>query len=271
MMAAAPPTEDVDDWVQLAMKDDVAVVGVLLDIRHAEQPPPPSMFKSPALKLEWSVRQRRSKHVPRHPSDVVVDVKKKKKKAAEEESTRASPTTPLSWSGATSVSGGGASEESSKPPEPTDAARSKVAVTSCTTISKRPRKRKTLAQLKDEESLLLKERRNLKKELLNLRLNVEKQRATNESLKRIKLQQTMMKVASSSASGEAISYQPAQVNAVSELTRIIDLGTSQSSCPSNISYMVHEVGNCHEAAFPLPDLNLPFQDDHNSEALCGMS
>lgn len=119
MMAAAPPTEDVDDWVKLAMKDDVAVVGVLLDIRHAESPPPMLHGASPALKLEWSVRQRRSKHVPRQQSDVV-DIKKKKKA---EESTRASPTTPLSWSGATSVSGG---EESSMLPKPADAARSKV-------------------------------------------------------------------------------------------------------------------------------------------------
>lgn len=81
----------------------------------------------------------------------------------------------------------------------------------------------------------------------------------------------MMKVASSSASGEAIWYQTEQVNAVSELTRIIDLGNSQSSHPSNLSYVVQEVGNCREAAFPLPDLNLPFEDDRNSEALCGMS
>nr|XP_004305487.2 PREDICTED: uncharacterized protein LOC101314015 [Fragaria vesca subsp. vesca] len=264
MMAAAPPTEDVDDWVKLAMKDDVAVVGVLLDIRHAEPPPLMLHGASPALKLEWSVRQRRSKHVPRQQSDVV-DVKKKKKA---EESTRASPTTPLSWSGATSVSGG---EESSMPRKPANAARSKVAVTSCATISKRPRKRKTLAQLKEEECLLLKERRNLKKELQTLRLNVEKQRATNESLKKIKLQQTMMKVASSSASGEGICYQPTQVNAVSELARVIDLGTSKSSCPSNISNMVHEVGNCREAAFPLPDLNLPFEDNQNPEALYGIS
>lgn len=81
-----------------------------------------------------------------------------------------------------------------------------------------------------------------------------------------------MKVASSSSSGEAIWYQTEQVNAVSELTRIIDLGNSQSSHPSNLSYMVQEVGNCREAAaFPLPDLNLPFEDDRNSEALCGMS
>lgn len=125
-MAAAPPTEDAEDWVKLAMKDDVAVVSVLLDIRHAEPPPPPSKSTrhgSPVLKLEWSVRQRRSKHVPRQNSSDVVDGKKKKA-----EPTRASPTTPLSWSGGTSVSGGAidGSEESSKPPKPTDAARSKV-------------------------------------------------------------------------------------------------------------------------------------------------
>ncbi|XP_050382073.1 uncharacterized protein LOC126799010 [Argentina anserina] len=269
MMAAAPPAEDADDWVKHAMNDDVAVVSVLLDIRHSEPPPPLFRGAPRALKLEWSVRQRRSKHVPRTQSDVGDVRKKKKNKKVEEEEelTRASPTTPLSFSGATSVSGG-ASEESCKPAKPTYAARSKVTVTSCTTISKRPRKRKTLVQLKEEESLLLKERRNLKKELLTLRLNVEKQRATNENLKRIKLQQTLMKVASSSASGEAIWYQPAQVNAVGELTKVIDLGVSKSPFPSNMSNIVHEGGNCREAAFPLPDLNLPFEDNHNPEALC---
>ena len=81
----------------------------------------------------------------------------------------------------------------------------------------------------------------------------------------------MMKVASSSASGEAIRYQPSQVNAVNELTKVIDVGASKSSCPSNISSIVQEVGNCREAAFPLPDLNLPFEDNHNSEALYGIS
>ncbi|PON81010.1 hypothetical protein TorRG33x02_232400 [Trema orientale] len=109
---------DVDDWVKLAMNDDVTVADFLFRLRKAgyqrrRRPPPPSPA-SPPLELYWSVRQRRSKPLI-------------KKKA---EPTRASPTTPLSWSGGTSVSGGGATidgfEESSKPAKPTGGARSKV-------------------------------------------------------------------------------------------------------------------------------------------------
>ncbi|CAA0824411.1 Unknown protein [Striga hermonthica] len=53
--------------------------------------------------------------------------------------------------------------------------------------SKRTRKKKTVAELKDDESTLLKERRQLKRQLAALRLSLEKQRASNENLKRIKI------------------------------------------------------------------------------------
>lgn len=95
------------------MSDDSMVVEMLLRLHKAEPPPAPTSKKgAPVLQLEWSVRQRRSKQVPRKKGDA----------------TRASPTTPLSWSGATSVSGGGADgfEESSKLLKPIDNPRSKV-------------------------------------------------------------------------------------------------------------------------------------------------
>ena len=100
-----------EEWLKAAMTDDAVVVDLLLHLSKAA--PPPSKLSSPAFRLAWSVRQRRSKHVMRHQDQV--DVKKG-------EPTRASPTTPLSWSGATSASGGvlDGFEESSKP------ARSKV-------------------------------------------------------------------------------------------------------------------------------------------------
>ncbi|KAL2464878.1 Ribosomal L18 c domain-containing protein [Abeliophyllum distichum] len=46
----------------------------------------------------------------------------------------------------------------------------------------------TLAELREEENLLLKERRELTMEVAALRVNLEKQRATSESLKRMKVQ-----------------------------------------------------------------------------------
>ncbi|ONI16377.1 hypothetical protein PRUPE_3G095200 [Prunus persica] len=275
---AAAATDD-DGWVNLAMNDEAAVVDVLLLLRHAE-PPRPSKTSRDLPSLRWSVRQRRSKNVPRHhhASDLVV-VEGKDKKKGESSAARASPTTPLSWSGATSVSGGAldGSEESSRPPKPTDAARSKVAVRSEAAIFKRPRKKKTLAELKEEESFLLKERRNLKNQLATLHLTVEKQKATNESLRKIKLDLqlplTTMKATTSVVPGESISYQLEQVNAVGVPTKIMptivhcsNLGASQSSCPPNVSCKVEEAGS-QDAAFSLPDLNLPFGDDPSSEVL----
>ncbi|EPS64967.1 hypothetical protein M569_09813 [Genlisea aurea] len=53
--------------------------------------------------------------------------------------------------------------------------------------SKRPRK-KTLAELKDEESSLLKERRVLEREMAAMRSNLERRRAENEKIKRAKIE-----------------------------------------------------------------------------------
>lgn len=122
-----------DDWVKLAMNDDVTVADLLYRLKQAgyqrrqRRAPPPGRAEPP-LRLYWSVRQRRSRPLTRqHHHDVEIMKNKKDKKA---EPTRASPTTPLSWSGATSVSGGTADgfEESSKPAKPTTTggARSKV-------------------------------------------------------------------------------------------------------------------------------------------------
>ncbi|CAI9267403.1 unnamed protein product [Lactuca saligna] len=163
-----------DNWVTAAMDDTDLVVQVLFTLR---QPASASHHKSPPL--GWSIRQRRSR-----PQVVVAPAAAKKSPAA-----RASPTTPLSWSGATSISGGGGGiEESSKPIQNrSDISRSKVARPNETTPTKRPRKKKTLAELKEDESLLLKERKQLKRQLATLQATIEKQRNENESLKKMKM------------------------------------------------------------------------------------
>ncbi|KAL1198601.1 hypothetical protein V5N11_011251 [Cardamine amara subsp. amara] len=167
-----------ENWIRVAMSDDALVADALLRLRHSEPPPPPPE-KSDAspLKLKWSVRQRRSK---------------------KGEQTRASPTTPLSFSGATSLSGGGGSgggantveglEESSDTVKPSEAFRSKISQTSAitTTLFKRSRKKKTLAELKEEEIMLLKESTTLKNDLASMRNLVEQQRARNNVLKKMK-------------------------------------------------------------------------------------
>lgn len=82
-----------------------------------------------------------------------------------------------------------------------------------------------------------------------------------------------MKATTSVVPGESISYQLEQVNAVGVPTKIMptivhcsNLGASQSSCPPNVSCKVEEAGS-QDAAFSLPDLNLPFGDDPSSEVL----
>ncbi|CAN7020927.1 hypothetical protein BRARA_F01093 [Brassica rapa] len=171
------------DWTQEAMSDDSLVAEALICLHHAEPPPPPVKNGGSDLKLKWNVRQRRSKAAT--PS-----IKKG-------DHTRSSPTTPLSWSGATSLSGGGGGgsgapavdgvEESSGGVKLSEAVRSKISQTSvtATTPFKRSRKKKTLAELKEEESLLLKEKKSLKNELASMRDMLKQQRARNESLKKI--------------------------------------------------------------------------------------
>ncbi|CAG7905055.1 hypothetical protein BRARA_G03716 [Brassica rapa] len=151
-----------ENWTRVAMSDDSLVADALLQLRHSKPPPSP-------LKLKWSVRQRRSK---------------------KGDQTRASPTSPLTWSG-----GGGATtvdglEESSVAVKPSETFGSKVfqtsAITTTTTLFKRSRKKKTLAELKDEEVMLLKESKALKNELASMRDLVEQQRARNNALKKMK-------------------------------------------------------------------------------------
>ncbi|KAL8252250.1 hypothetical protein R6Q59_035943 [Mikania micrantha] len=198
---------DDHNWVKSAMNDTELVANVLLQLRQAF----PSEHLNPPPKT-WTIRQRRSRPPP---------------PAAGKKSPvpRASPTTPLSWSGATSVSGGG-DEESSRPVHHgSDVSRSKVIQTNEKTPTKRPRRKKTLAELKEDEMTLLKERKQLKRvckivaylltlnltylrkiynvfglylvsnvmqQLATLQATCQKQRMENECLKKMKVKQTPM-------------------------------------------------------------------------------
>ncbi|KAH9715558.1 hypothetical protein KPL71_021102 [Citrus sinensis] len=235
-----------EEWVKTAMSDDSIVVEMLLRLHQAEPRPAPRLAPrkkgaAPVLQLEWSVRQRRSRQ----------KVRRKKGDA-----TRASPTTPLSWSGATSVSGGAADggfEESSKPSKPIDNARSKVVATGETTAAKRSRKKKTLAELKEEEGLLLKERRNLKN------LDV--------------LSQQSMQIVRASASQEAILNPHYQMKVLCDPSCMIL--SKHGGCndvkplPPHGSSEVE--GGSIGSSFLLPDLNLPVDPDSGSGNLYGVS
>ncbi|CAH8356251.1 unnamed protein product [Eruca vesicaria subsp. sativa] len=165
-----------ENWTCVAMSDDSLVADALLQLRHSE---PPKKSDASPIKLKWSVRQRRSR---------------------KGDQTRASPTTPLSLNGSTSLSGGVGGggvttveglEESSATVKPSETIRSKVSqtgaiTTTTTTLFKRSRKKKTLAELKDEEVMLLKESKGLKNELARMRNLVEEQRTRNNALKKMK-------------------------------------------------------------------------------------
>ncbi|TKY48030.1 hypothetical protein E2542_SST25444 [Spatholobus suberectus] len=250
-----------DEWVKVAMADDSLVVDLLLRLHG---PPPP-----PCLHLHWTVRQRRSKSVPRHAATTAAHNKA--------DSTRASPTTPLSWSGATSASGGALDgyEESSCPTKPPQTSRSKVANPSETATTRKSRRKKTLAELKEEENLLLKERRSLKNELASLRLTIEKHRAANKSLKRMKLdlesrQNSSAAATASEVSGKAVSGPSQFVKAECHPSNLVSQKTvTHDDSPvyaANASPKAQEIGN-RESTFVLPDLNLPVEENFSANAM----
>ncbi|KAI5660440.1 hypothetical protein M9H77_29233 [Catharanthus roseus] len=279
-----------EDWVKEATGDDAMVAELLLRFKQQQVKPTESaaptvvVTSKRALSVEWKVRQRRSKAV-------VIRQSNKNLQGGH----RASPTTPLSWSGgATSISGvgggasgsfggsgaafdGGHEEESSRPsPSPTpsapskrlDTTRSKVTGTSETASTKRSRKKKTLAELKEEEDLLQKERRKLKRDLATLRLNLEKAKATNENLKRIKLELlpplASVSVSMVSTPGLAVSDQLQQKIAASNDTKpatLLPAGSPRQCTPPPNSGSKAAAGEEVRAGkFVLPDLNLPLEE-----------
>ncbi|XP_073148099.1 uncharacterized protein [Henckelia pumila] len=259
-----------DDWVKAAMSDDTMVVELLARLNHASSTPP-RHIKPAVCPLEWTVRQRRSKPV------AVTNTSKN-------QAPRASPTTPLSWSGATSYSGGcggggggatspeGGLEESSRPSKPSTSTRSKANGEGEKSSFKRSRKKKTLVELKEEENLLVKERRELKRGIASLRLKLEKQRATNKSLKRTKIELQMLndRVTTSVSKG-MVSVQLQQKktafdsipNMVAPILNSDDILTCSSLKQKEIA--------AFNPKFVVPDLNMPFEEDHSLEVACEVS
>ncbi|KAJ8536191.1 hypothetical protein K7X08_034592 [Anisodus acutangulus] len=252
-----------EEWLKAAIMDDTMVAELLLRLNQVN-PLSKSKSKKTGLPLEWTVRQRRSRPVS-------VNAKKP--------APRASPTTPLYWSGATSVSCGGdggsgggvdgGCEESSGPTTPSktpSSTRSKVNGTSdAATASKRSRKKKTLAELKDEEILLIKERKQLKNELAIVHANLEKQRDTNQNLKRMKLD---LHPQQANERGTIVAYDGSSGQFL------------QKALPSHPAIPIAVLPSsleekqdvpALESRFVLPDLNIPFGEDSSTEILCGVN
>ncbi|XP_052173287.1 uncharacterized protein LOC127788723 isoform X2 [Diospyros lotus] len=140
-----------------------------------------------------------------------------------------------------------------------------------TSANKRSRKKKTLAELKEEESLLLKERMHLKKELATLRVTLKEQKDRSENLKRLKLDlhiQSAKKRAATSDEPEATNLGQSYLVDVSSLGHVSVLRTitmpahHQAAAPCNVK----KEAETRERCFILPDLNaMPSEEDSSCE------
>ncbi|XP_057488202.1 uncharacterized protein LOC130774198 [Actinidia eriantha] len=239
-----------DEWVTAALTSDAVVVELLFRLKKASEPAP----------LRWGNRQPRSKPV--------AAVKK------EGEWTRCSPTTPLSWScgggGGGDASPSDGCDESCRRPDRSSDCRSKGIFTNETTATattnKRARRKKTFAELKEEESLLLKERIYLKKELARLRVTLKEQKARSENLKRLKLDlhlQSANKMAATTDEMVAVNSSQSKSAEPSTLDHfpVSPTVTFHADCQPSSFNIEKEVERC----FVLPDLNMmPAEEDPDS-------
>ena len=249
-----------DEWVRAAMADDTVVVELLLRLKQGTV-----SHKShhQLIPFSWGVKQPRSRSrlsaaVSR--CDAAV-------------STRCSPTTPLSWSAGTD------SYEDSSRHHHHHAAISKATATSGYTgnsaSTKRCRRKKTFAELKEEESSLLKESIYLKKEIATVNANFEAQRAKNESLKRMKLDVGLKyhqnNPSSTSVEPQCVlAGQPHQRIVVSTEALIRPIQEDTHSLASESR--PNRIKSTGESFFLIPDLNMvPSEDVSCTDNLCGMS
>ncbi|KAF9666094.1 hypothetical protein SADUNF_Sadunf16G0193000 [Salix dunnii] len=136
-----------------------------------------------------------------------------------------------------------------------------VAVTRETPTIKRSRKKKKLVDLREEEILLLKEKRQLKNKLATYRESLEKERVRNERLKRMKFDlqsQHRPGMLTASVNSEIISIQPQDIKVACDST--------YSMFQHNVSFQLQE-GEDRKSSFTLPDLNLPVEGDSGSGIL----
>ncbi|KAG5018599.1 hypothetical protein JHK82_014542 [Glycine max] len=250
-----------DEWVRAAMEDDTVVVELLLRLKQGTV-----LHKShhqQLLPFSWGVKQPRSRS--RLTSAAV-------SRCDAAVSTRCSPTTPLSWSA------GADSYEDSSRHHHHHAAVSKATATSGYTgnsaSTKRCRRKKTFAELKEEESSLLKESIYLKKEIASVNANFEAQRAKNESLKRMKLDvgsKYQNNPSSTSVEPQRLpAGQPHQRIVVSTEALIRPIQEDTHSLASESR--PNRIKSTGESFFLIPDLNMvPSEDVSCTDALCGMS
>uniref|UniRef100_A0A7N0U889 Uncharacterized protein n=1 Tax=Kalanchoe fedtschenkoi TaxID=63787 RepID=A0A7N0U889_KALFE len=191
-----------EDWAAAAMAEDALVVDVLLRLRQSTRRQARGelvgKLAADLAPAGWGARQPRTSASAAGASgskSVVVMASECRRKSRERigrRGRRCSPSTPLSWSGGSGGGGGVDGCEASSPhmTNRSPVSRSKITLAGSEVngaSSSKARKKKTHAELREEEEMLLKERMHLNRELAMLGATVMEQRAENENLKRIKL------------------------------------------------------------------------------------
>ncbi|XP_022751811.1 uncharacterized protein LOC111300446 [Durio zibethinus] len=265
-----------DEWVRAAMTDDNVVVELLVRLKQGQAAPPTP--KSAVAGLKWGIRQPRSRPMlMRCDAERDGDFKV---------STRGSPTTPLSWSGggaAASPSAAEGFEETSRHvlgSRPAAPYRSKgtAANETTSTTTKRSRRKKTFAELKEEENKLLKEMIYLKKEIASMHAACNEHRARNENLKRIKLDLNLHTAKNPGLFADepekVPSCQPNQrvPSSLDYIPSTLPLHAIDDRKPLSDSCDDGKAISSEETFFLLPDLNMmPAEDDSVTEILYGTS
>ncbi|XP_022976190.1 uncharacterized protein LOC111476653 [Cucurbita maxima] len=261
-----------DEWLTAAMAEDSVVADLLVRLKQSQAASPSKSPRPMKLPFNWGVRQPRSRTAAAMAAVVVrcgdVVLQRNNKDV---DSTRCSPTTPLSWSGGASPSAtlDGYEASSRHATLLHVASRFKGAVANespaCTT-TKRLRRKKTFAELKEEENTLLKEKLHLKMELATLQASFEEQRTKNESLKKMKVDfnlkypekfntnSNMMYEESSST----LTHQRESSNIETSPPTLPFTGSGSSEAQSQKKSKSTE----EDSVFLLPDLNMTPSEDY---------
>ncbi|OWM86753.1 hypothetical protein CDL15_Pgr015789 [Punica granatum] len=258
-----------DDWVRAAITDDTVVVELLVRLKQARASAPIKTVAAPVRAAvaelpppRWGIRQPRTRLAFR--CDTASPVKGG-------DSRRNSPTTPLSWSAGTASSSGTADgyEESDLPACGSSRSKGIASNDSTSSLNKKLKRKKTFAELKEEENLLLKERIHLNKELATLNATFEDEKARNDSLKRMKLDfntHTLKNVAGATSEQlHKATHGPHghfdRYPLKNESTKLPTQVGPHNYAPSGVSQEPEPVEK-RDASFVLPDLNLmPSEDD----------
>lgn len=228
-----------EDWVTAALTSDAMVAELLIRMKQPSSldssyafPPPTTTATALLPPIRWGHRKSRSK-----PSAITTTNAAAASGFGKEQQS-GSPTTPLYWIGGGC---GGAStsdgyDESSRPSDLSSGGRSTKGALgndgATTSSYKRSRKRKSFAELKEEEDFLLKERLHLNRELESMRATMNKQIVTSQNLRKFKIEKTSK--------------------------MLDDEGQVQKSC------VVEPEIEADEKGFVLPDLNMiPDVEQHH--------